>query len=115
MQNYNKESKDCPVGKKIVLEFLDFLSYKVRSDSLTMEEVESMARAIEENITLLGTADDFARFYDKPRTNISSTINRSMVEKPVRRVFYSFKAFRKIVPGKWKMSRVTPCVSKPEL
>ena len=101
MQKYKEELKDCSFGKRIVLEFLDYLSFKVRSDSLTMEEVESIARTIEENMTLLGTADDFARFYDKPRTNISSTINRSMLEKPIRRVFYSFKAFRKIVPHKW--------------
>lgn len=105
MQSYKEESKDYPLGKKIVLEFLDYLSFKVRSDSLTMEEVESIARTIEENITILGTADDFARFYDKPRTNISSTINRCMLEKPKRRVFYSFKAFRKIVPHKWKCQK----------
>ena len=107
MQKYKEESKDCTVGKKIVLEFLDYLSFKVRTDSLTMEEVESIARTIEENITLIGTADDFARFYDKPRTNISSTIHRSLLEKPKRRVFYSFNAFSKVVPRKWKKSRIT--------
>ena len=93
------------VGKRVLSEFLSFLKYKVDNDLLTMEEVESMARAIEENLTILGTADDFARFYGKPRTNISSAIHNGMLEKPVRRVFYSFKAFRKIVPRSWKSQK----------
>lgn len=90
------------VGKRILLEFIDFFRYKVENDLLTMQEMESIARTIEENVKLLGTADDFARFYGQPRTNISSTINRNMLEKPIRRVFYSFNAFRKIAPPKWK-------------
>ena len=91
---------DC--GKRILSEFLSFLKYKVDNDLLTMEEVDSMVRTIEESLTVRGTADDFARFYDQPKTNISSLINRRMVSKPVRRVFYSFKAFRKIIPEKWR-------------
>ena len=90
------------VGKRVLSEFLSFLKYKVDNDLLTMEEVESMARVVEENLNLLGTADDFARFYDQPRTNISSAINRGMIRKPVRRVFYSFNAFRKIIPARWR-------------
>lgn len=90
------------VGKRVLSEFLSFLKYKVDNDLLTMEEVESIARVIEENLTLIGTADDFARFYRQPRTNISSVISRGMIQKPVRRVFYSFTAFRKIIPDKWR-------------
>ena len=93
------------VGKRVLAEFLDYLKYKVDNDLLTMEEVESMAKAIEENLTVLGTADDFARFYDQPRTNVSSVINRKMIQKPVRKVYYSFKAFRKIAPDKWKIHK----------
>ena len=90
------------VGKKILSEFLSFLKYKVDNNLLTMEEVESLVKTIEENLTVLGTADDFARFYGQSRTNISSVINRRMFEKPIRKVYYSFKAFRKIIPDKWK-------------
>ena len=36
MQNYKEDSNSqCP-GKKIVLEFLDYLAFKVRNDSLTL-------------------------------------------------------------------------------
>ena len=90
------------VGKKILSEFLSFLKYKVDNDLLTMEEVESLVKTIEGNLTVLGTADDFAKFYGQSRTNISSVINRRMFEKPIRKVYYSFKAFRKIIPDKWK-------------
>lgn len=49
------------VGKRVLSEFLSFLKYKVDNDLLTMEEVESIARVIEENLTLIGTAGDSAR------------------------------------------------------
>lgn len=87
--------------KKIVSEFLGFLKYKVDNDLLTMEEVESIARAMESGIEVMGTAEDFSRFYGQPRTNISSVINRRMLAKPKRRVFYPFRAFQKIIPKTW--------------
>lgn len=90
------------IGKTILSEFLDYLQYKVKNDLLTMEEVESLARIVEENLPLQGTVDDLARFYNKPRTNISSIIHRRMLDKPVRRVYYRFDKFRRIVPDKWK-------------
>ena len=90
------------VGKTILSEFLSFLKFKVDNDLLTMEEVESISKTIEENISVLGTTDDFASFYKQPKTNISSVINRRMIQKPIRRVFYSFNSFRKIIPEKWR-------------
>lgn len=92
MNEYNNES-----SKRVVLEFLDFLRYKVENDLLTMGEVESLAKAIGERVLLIGTIDDFARFYDQSNTNVSSVIKRRMIPKPVRRVFYPFNAFSKIV------------------
>lgn len=89
------------VGKKIILEVLSFLRYKIENDFLTMEEVESVSKLIENSLAVLGTADDFARYFGKPKTNISSVINRRMMEKPVRKVFYRFSSFLKIVPDKW--------------
>lgn len=100
-QSYNKDSKDYPIGKRILLEFIDFIRYKVENDLLTMREVEGAARLIEEHLPLLGTAEDFAKFYNQPKTNISSVINRRMIQKPIRRVFHSFNAFRKVIPKSW--------------
>lgn len=95
------------VCKKIVLEFLAFLRYKVQNDLMTMDEIESLAKMLEESLIVIGTVDDLARFYNQPRTNVSSTINRRMLEKPVRKVFYSFNAFRKIVPASWRWHKET--------
>ena len=96
------------VGKRILSEFLDFMKYKVDNDLLTMEEVESIAKTIEENLDLAGTADDFARYYGQSRTNVSSVINRRMLEKPVRIVYYRFKSFRRIIPDKWHCHKKPP-------
>ena len=89
-------------GKQILSEFLSFLKFKIDNDLLTMEEVDSLAHTIEEGLTIRGTVDDLSKFYDQPKTNISSLINRRLVAKPLRRVFYSFNAFRKIVPESWR-------------
>ena len=67
----------------------------------TMEEIQSAVNALESDMEIHGTIQDFAKFYDQSRTNVSSVINRRMLEKPKRRVSYSFKAFRKIVPKSW--------------
>lgn len=37
-QSYKKPPEEQGFGKKIILDFLDFVRYKVESDSLTMEE-----------------------------------------------------------------------------
>lgn len=95
-------SEETNIWKEIVLEFLDYLRYKVENGKLTMRETETMARTIESGLDLHGTVEDFSRFYGQSRTNVSSVINRRLFGKPVRRVFYSFNAFRKVVPAKWK-------------
>ena len=95
-------SEETNIWKGIVLEFLDYLRYKVENGKLTMRETESMARTLESGLDLQGTVEDFSRFYGQSRTNVSSVINRRLFGKPVRRVFYSFNAFRKVVPARWK-------------
>lgn len=93
--------KEQNIFKKIVLEFLDFLKYKIENDALTLEETESLARTFEENIQLLGTASDLARFYGKSKTNITTVIDRKMLSRPKRMVMHSFNEFRKARPKAW--------------
>ena len=95
-------SEETNIWKGIVLEFLDYLRYKVENGKLTMRETESMAKTLESGLDLQGTVEDFSRFYGQSRTNVSSVINRRLFIKPVRRVYYSFHAFRKVVPERWK-------------
>ena len=87
------------IAKKIALEYLAFLRYKIKNDLLTMEEIESLARMFEENLIVTGTVDDLARFHGQTRKNVYTVIERHMVEKPVRKVLYSFSAFRKARPS----------------
>lgn len=102
MQSYENKPKEQGVAKRILLEFLDFLRYKIENDKLTMGEVDSLSRILQENLPLFGTADDFADYYGKPQVNVRVAINQRMLSKPVRRVFYSFNSFRKCIPESWK-------------
>ena len=55
-----------------------------------------------ENLNLYGTIEDLAKYYGVPESKVRNTINRKMIEKPKRRVYYRFLSFRKIVPKKWR-------------
>lgn len=90
------------VAKKLVIEFLDFLKYKVENDLLSKDDIDSIARAITQDLKIVATIDDLAAFYGQPNGNVRSLICRRMIQKPQRRVYYSFNAFSKIVPEKWK-------------
>jgi hypothetical protein len=90
------------IGKKILLEFLDFVRFKVENDSLSMSEYESLSKMFEGCLPLQGTADDFARFYGKTKTNVTTVIDRRMLPKPRRYVAYPFALFRKAIPDSWK-------------
>lgn len=99
------KDKRPEVAKKIVLEFLDFLKYKVENDLLAMEDIDSIASAIKEDLKIVATSDDLATFYGQSNGNVRSLISRRMIQKPHRRVYYSFNAFSKIVPERWKTKR----------
>ena len=95
-------SENQSIGKKIILDFLDFIRFKVENDTLTLEETESLSHMFENNLILTGTLDDIARFYGKPKENVKVVISRKVLSKPRRCVLHSFNAFRKAVPDKWK-------------
>lgn len=88
-------------AKRIILEFLDFIRFKIENDSLTMEEADSIAKTIENSLNLTGTTDDFARFYGKSKTNVTTVIDRKMLPKPRRVLLHSFNLFRNAIPKSW--------------
>ena len=94
-------SADTPVGKRIVLDFIDFIRDKVENDALTLEEADRIAKVLQGEMPLVGTADDFARFYGKSKTNVTTVIDRKMISRPKRCVLYSFNEFKKAVPCAW--------------
>lgn len=85
-------------------EIIGYIKYKVDNDLCTPEEIESVSKMAMENLELYGTIEDMAKFYDVPESKVRNTINRKMIEKPKRRVYYRFLSFMKIVPNKWRKS-----------
>ena len=89
------------LGKRVILEFLDYIRYKIANDTLTVEEADSIAKSLENNLNLTGTAEDLSKFYGKTKTNVTTIIDRKMLSKPKRVVLHSFNEFRKVVPPSW--------------
>ena len=96
-------AQETNTWKEIVLEFIDFVRFKVEHDRLTVGEAESIARTFIGGLDLVGTADDFAAFWHRPKTNVTSLIDRKVPEKPVRMVAYRFAPVRKVVPASWRV------------
>lgn len=89
-------------AKDILSEMLAYYKYKVDNNLCTMAEIESAKKALESNMELYGTIDDFARFYDTSPINVRSTISRKLIAKPIRRIFYPFHKFLKVAPERWR-------------
>ena len=90
--------------KNNLSEIIGYIKYKVDNDLCTPEEIESVSKMAMENLKLYGTIEDLAKFYKVPESKVRNTINRKMIEKPKRRVYYRFLSFLKIVPEKWRKS-----------
>lgn len=88
-------------AKTYLSEILAYYKHKVDNNLCTMEEIESVSKTIQQNMEIYGTVEDIAKFYDVPETNVRSNINRCIIEKPKRRVYYRFLSFMKIAPKKW--------------
>ena len=93
------------LGKRILLETIDYLRYKVANDRLTMQEVDCIARLISERLELSGTAEDFARFYGTSVDRVRHVLHRRVFDEPLRQVLHSFKKFSRAVPYSWKDAR----------
>ena len=103
-QSYKEKSAKRNIQKEILCEFLDFVKFKVQSDRLTADEVASLVGTVVEGCDLYSTAEELARFYDQSEHNVRCVINRRLLAKPRRRVYYPFSAFAKVVPASWKKS-----------
>lgn len=89
-------------AKEELIEMLDYYKFKVKRDGCTMDEIESATKLLQENVPMSGTIKDFADFYGVPESLVRTNIARKMIDKPKRRVMYSFHKFIKIAPEKWR-------------
>lgn len=92
-------------ASKILSEILGYYKYKVDNNLCTMDEMNDALKALENNMEIHGTIDDFANFYDVSPTNIRATISRKLLAKPKRKVLYPFHKFAKIIPDKWRTKK----------
>lgn len=92
--------------KNNLSELIGYIKYKIDNDLCTPEEIESVSKMVMENLELYGTIEDLAKFYGVQESKVRNTINRKMLEKPKRRVYYRFLSFMKIVPEKWRKSQI---------
>lgn len=92
-------------ANKLLSEILDYYKYKVENNLCTMEEMNGALNALEENMEINGTIDDFAKFYDVTPGNVRATISRKLIAKPKRKVLYPFHKFAKIIPDNWRKKK----------
>jgi len=88
-------------AKETIKQVLDFLKYKVDNDLCTMEELRSVSDVLQNSLNVIGTTEDFAKYFGKPEYTVRNVISRNMMDKPKRRVFYKFFQFIRNVPRKW--------------
>ena len=101
MENIKSRSKSKEPSKRLLLETIDFLRYKIENETLTAGECASLARLVAQSLELSGTAEDFARFFGKSTNNVKVVICRKLDCKPARRVLYPFARFCEVVPETW--------------
>ena len=92
-------------NKDIVNEVLDYLKYKVNSDSCTPEEIRNISNILTKELGTLGTVEDMAEFFGVSESNLRAMISRKVTDKPKRRVYYKFMSILKNVPDKWLRDR----------
>lgn len=91
--------------KKELLAVLDYYREQIATGKCTLGAMLTFYRILMENYDVVGTAEDFAKFFGVSEHNVRNVINRRLIAKPVRRVFYPFHAFLKIIPDKWLRNR----------
>jgi len=90
-------------SKSILAEMLDYYKYKLENNLCTMEEIDSAAKLLEENMEINGTIGDFADFYNQSKDAVNSVIKRNLVDKPKRNVvLYPFHKFLRVIPNSWR-------------
>lgn len=88
--------------KEYLIEILEYYIFKLKEDKCSMDEIESVTKAVEQNMEIHGTISDFSRFYGVSESNIRANIARKLFAKPKRVLLYPFHKFIKIVPENWR-------------
>ena len=96
------------IMRETLAEMFEILAYKVRKGEVTTTEIKSILTAISQGGGVKATVKELAEFYGKSEDNIRHVIHRHFMPDPVRRVYYDFGAFNKVVPEKWRDPSTLP-------
>lgn len=91
-------------AKELVLEFLKYCIFRVQNDECTQEELSDVVDRLGEEMNVLGTREDFSRFYGQSDGNVRNVLARRYIpenQKPRKRVLYRFGWFSRQVPSSW--------------
>lgn len=94
--------KDSIPCKRVIVEILDYLKFKVLNDDCTPAEIRSFANVVEENLDINCTAQDLANYYGQSQSNVRNVLSRNFMPKPKRKTYYSFSHFLKFIPKSWR-------------
>lgn len=88
---------------KMLSEILGYYKQRVDRNLCTMAEMNDALKALESNMEIHGTIQDFADYYGKSKDAVNSVIKRNLIAKPKKNItLYPFHAFRKVVPTSWR-------------
>ena len=90
------------IMQKILLEFIDYLKYKIENKKFTLIELEGLHNFLLNTFDVKATIEELADYYNKDKARVRTEIARKMLSKPTRRVYYNFKEFNDIIPSSWK-------------
>lgn len=96
-----KMNKSENAMREALGEFLGILQYKVKHGVMNADDVRAILQAIEAGGGVSATVSDLAAFYHTSEVNVRSVIKRRVFRKPVRRVYYDFWEFSRVVPATW--------------
>jgi uncharacterized protein YaaR (DUF327 family) len=90
-------------ANKMLSEILGYYKQRVDNNLCTMAEMNDAIKALESNMQIHGTIQDFADYYGKSKDAVNSVIKRNLIAKPKKNItLYPFHAFRKVVPSGWR-------------
>lgn len=87
--------------KQLLLDIIDFIRYKIDSDSCTAEEMKSAYKLISEHTLTKATTNDIAEFYGQSPSNVRNVISRWGIPSSSKR-YIDFNQFLKYKPKSWR-------------
>jgi hypothetical protein len=95
--------------KKILLEIIDFLRYKVATDQCTPEELRKFADVATNELDTMASTEEIADYYGQKLNNVHNVLKRRPIpkdKKPKKKIYFSFNLFATLKPKSWNKKEV---------